>query len=248
MIRPPPRSTLSPSSAASDVYKRQKSYHSRRKLESTPTTEEFSPKTLKFITTHAIFESLCDFVKEGVINGICIIAGCSLENSGEKLLLLLKNLLGKGFLILVYGCISYSIAEKFAELFEKWTSMSSEGVQKVCRELDISPVIIGGSCFDVSRCIELIAEIRGGTPVGKDFPIILLLPNYANDVMFTIAITGAIAGAMTIIADMRRIAGGRAYLKCLSDEISKLGGGVLHFAPGIDKALDGVDKYLEQVQ
>lgn len=103
---------------------------------------------------------LIDAVKSGVIRGAVAMVGCNNPKVRQDVghIELMKKLLENDILVVVTGC-SAQAAAKVGLMDKEAAKYCGEGLKRVCRLVDIPPVLHMGSCVDISRMMVLASDI-----------------------------------------------------------------------------------------
>ena len=103
---------------------------------------------------------LVDAVKSGVIRGAVAMVGCNNPKIRPDSFHvdLMKRLLENDILVVVSGC-SAQAAAKVGLMDKEAAKYCGEGLKRVCRLVDIPPVLHMGSCVDISRMMVLASDI-----------------------------------------------------------------------------------------
>ena len=103
---------------------------------------------------------LVDAVKSGVIRGAVAMVGCNNPKvrQDQYHIELMKRLLENDILVIVSGC-SAQAAAKVGLMDKEAAKYCGEGLKRVCRLVDIPPVLHMGSCVDISRMMVLASDI-----------------------------------------------------------------------------------------
>ena len=103
---------------------------------------------------------LVDAVKSGVIRGAVAMVGCNNPKvrQDQYHIELMKRLLENDILVVVSGC-SAQAAAKVGLMDKEAAKYCGEGLKRVCRLVDIPPVLHMGSCVDISRMMVLASDI-----------------------------------------------------------------------------------------
>ena len=103
---------------------------------------------------------LIECVKSGVLRGAVAMVGCNNPKVRPDTyhIELMKKLLENDIIVIVSGCSAQAAAK--AGLMDKAAAQyCGEGLKRVCKLVDIPPVLHMGSCVDISRMMILAADI-----------------------------------------------------------------------------------------
>ncbi|MCI8524738.1 MAG: anaerobic carbon-monoxide dehydrogenase catalytic subunit [Oscillospiraceae bacterium] len=103
---------------------------------------------------------LIDCVKAGVLRGAVAMVGCNNPKIRPDTahIELMKKLLKNDIILIVSGC-SAQAAAKAGLMDKRAAQYCGEGLKRVCKLVDIPPVLHMGSCVDISRMMVLAADI-----------------------------------------------------------------------------------------
>lgn len=103
---------------------------------------------------------LADVVKAGVLRGAVAMVGCNNPKIRPDYahVELMKKLLENDIIVVVSGC-SAQAAGKAGLLDKSAMKYCGEGLKRVCRLVDIPPVLHMGSCVDISRMMILASDL-----------------------------------------------------------------------------------------
>ena len=103
---------------------------------------------------------LIDCVKSGVLRGAVAMVGCNNPKIRPDTahIELMKKLLKNDVILIVSGC-SAQAAAKAGLMDKRAAQYCGEGLKRVCKLVDIPPVLHMGSCVDISRMMVLAADI-----------------------------------------------------------------------------------------
>ncbi len=103
---------------------------------------------------------LIDCVKAGILRGAVAMVGCNNPRVRPDTahIELMKKLIKNDIILIVSGCSAQAAAK--AGLMDKAAAKyCGEGLRRVCKLVDIPPVLHMGSCVDISRMMVLAADI-----------------------------------------------------------------------------------------
>lgn len=112
---------------------------------------------------------LIDAIQSGVIRGAVAMVGCNNPKVRTDYyhIELMKKLLENDILVLVTGCAAQAAA-KTGLMDKEAANYAGAGIKRVCRLLDIPPVLHMGSCVDISRMMVLVSDLA--KEAGVDIP------------------------------------------------------------------------------
>lgn len=103
---------------------------------------------------------LADVIKSGVIRGAVAMVGCNNPKVRPDYahIELMKKLLKNDIILVLSGCSAQAAAK--AGLMDKAAAQyCGEGIKRVCKLVDIPPVLHMGSCVDISRMMILASDL-----------------------------------------------------------------------------------------
>lgn len=103
---------------------------------------------------------LVDAIKSGVLRGAVAMVGCNNPKvrPDHYHVELMKTLLEHDIIVIVTGCAAQAAA-KYGLMDKEAAKYGGEGIKRVCRLVDIPPVLHMGSCVDISRMMVLASDI-----------------------------------------------------------------------------------------
>ena len=103
---------------------------------------------------------LIECIKSGVLRGAVAMVGCNNPKVRPDTahIELMKKMLENDIILIVSGC-SAQAAAKAGLMDKEAAKYCGEGLRRVCKLVDIPPVLHMGSCVDISRMMVLAADI-----------------------------------------------------------------------------------------
>ncbi len=126
---------------------------------------------------------LVDAVKSGVIRGAVAMVGCNNPKIRPDSFHvdLMKRLLENDILVVVSGC-SAQAAAKVGLMDKEAAKYCGEGLKRVCRLVDIPPVLHMGSCVDISRMMVLASDIAKDWGIEiSEIPLVGCAPEWMSE-------------------------------------------------------------------
>ena len=126
---------------------------------------------------------LVDAVKSGVIRGAVAMVGCNNPKIRPDSfhVELMKRLLENDILVVVSGC-SAQAAAKVGLMDKEAAKYCGEGLKRVCRLVDIPPVLHMGSCVDISRMMVLASDIAKDWGIEiSEIPLVGCAPEWMSE-------------------------------------------------------------------
>ena len=116
--------------------------------------------TNSHVDTLNTLKPLADVIKSGVIRGAVAMVGCNNPKVRPDYahIELMKKLLENDIILVLSGCSAQAAAK--AGLMDKAAAQyCGEGIKRVCKLVDIPPVLHMGSCVDISRMMVLASDL-----------------------------------------------------------------------------------------
>ena len=126
---------------------------------------------------------LVDAVKSGVIRGAVAMVGCNNPKIRTDYLHveLMKKLLENDILVICTGCAAQAAA-KSGLMDKEAAKCAGEGIKRVCRLVDIPPVLHMGSCVDISRMMVLASDLAKDWGVDiPQLPVVGCAPEWMSE-------------------------------------------------------------------
>ncbi len=126
---------------------------------------------------------LIDAIKSGVIRGAVAMVGCNNPKIRPNVyhIDLMKKLLENDILVIVSGC-SAQAAAKVGLMDKDAAKYCGEGLKRVCRLVDIPPVLHMGSCVDISRMMVLASDIAKDWGIEiSQIPVVGCAPEWMSE-------------------------------------------------------------------
>lgn len=126
---------------------------------------------------------LLELLKQGKIKGIATVVGCNNPKVPyeHNHVTIVRKLIEANILVTTTGCCSHALlnAGLCSPDAADW---AGEGLQEICRSLEIPPVLAVGGCVDNTRSLRLFIELaeEAGVPI-KDMPFMFVGPEPGNE-------------------------------------------------------------------
>ncbi len=191
-------------------------------------------------------EPLIDLIKNGTIKGVAGILGCSnLAAGGHDVttVKLTEELLKRDILVLSAGCTTGGLCNNgfcSTSAIEK----AGPGLQAVCKQLNIPPVLNFGPCLAIGR-IEVVVSALAEA-MGLDIPqlpVVISAPQWLEEQALADGCFGLALGLTLHLAQCPPILGSTVVTKVLTADLLELTGGRVVVEPDAVKAAD----ILEQI-
>lgn len=145
-------------------------------------------KTLDGVTNSQVDElgttkPLIECITSGVIRGAVAMVGCNNPKirPDSAHIELMKKLIANDVIIVASGCSAQAAAK--AGLMDKQAKeLCGAGLKRVCELADIPPVLHMGSCVDISRMMNLVAELAKDSGLNiSQLPVVGCAPEWMSE-------------------------------------------------------------------
>jgi carbon-monoxide dehydrogenase catalytic subunit len=172
-------------------------------------------------------QPLIDLIVNGTIKGVAGIVGCNNVKVQQDFFhkKLTIELLKRDILVIGTGC--WAIAAAKAGLMDlSARELAGPGLQAVCKQLDIPPVLHMGSCVDCSRMLNLAGAIADHLQVDiSDLPLVGSAPEWTTEKAVAIGTYFVGSGIPVHLWPMPPILGGPQVTKILTQDARDVLGG-----------------------
>ena len=190
---------------------------------------------------------LLQAIKKGDIKGVVALVSCTtLRDSGQDVntIAVAKELIKRNILVLSAGCGNGAVQVGGLTNLDA-INLAGEGLKKVCKALNVPPVLSFGTCTDVGRLSLLVNIVADALGVDiPALPIAVTAPEYMEQKATIDAIFAVAYGLYTHVAPTPPITGAPELVNLLTKDIEKLTGGKLVIEPDPVKAVDGIEKHI----
>jgi len=194
-------------------------------------------------------EPLLDAIKQGTIRGVAGMVSCtSLRDKGQDVhtVEVAKELIKRDILVLSMGCGNGAV--QVAGLCSpEAKEFAGPGLNNLCENLGIPPVLSYGTCTDTGRVADLVGAISnalGGIPI-PDLPVVAVAPEYMEQKATIDAIFALAFGLYTYVNPVPTVTGGPDLVKLLTVDCKNLTGGILHIETETKEAVDAMLEHIE---
>ncbi len=187
---------------------------------------------------------LLDAIKDGSIRGVTAIVGCNNPKfqQDSQNVVLAKELIKKDILVLATGCVT-TAAGKAGLLSPEGSEMAGPGLQKICKALNIPPVLHFGSCVDNSRIIHLCGMIANALGVDiSDLPVWGASPEWYSEKAVAIGVYCVASGIPVQIGTPPQITGSKLVTDIALHGMEELFGAAFLVEPDFVKAAEKMDE------
>lgn len=172
------------------------------------------------------FQPLIDQIVNGNIRGIATIVGCTTARFGQggsNIFKITKGLIENNILVLSGGCTS-AVMEYTGLTNPKAAEEAGGGLQAVCKQLGIPPVLSYGACVDIGKMTHTAMELADALNIDTDkLPLVIGAPEYLEQKAVADACTAVALGWLVHIAPVPSITGSDVVVKTLTETTETLG-------------------------
>lgn len=123
---------------------------------------------------------------------------------------------------------------------------AGDGLQAVCKQLGIPPVLSYGACVDIGKMTQTAMEIADELDIDTNkLPIVIGAPEYLEQKAVADACTAVALGWLVHIAPVPSITGSDVVVKTLTETTEKLGLGKVIVEMDAEKT---VEIYVEHIE
>ncbi len=219
------------------------------KVTNLPTTEIVTGFSIEAVlgALGGTLDPLLNLIKDGTIKGVAALVSCTTLRNGAQdsvTIAVAKELIKRDILVLSAGCGNGACQ------VGGLTSLSAQdwagpGLQAVCKQLGIPPVLSFGTCADTGRLITLVNAVAAALGVDTaQLPIVVTAPEYMEQ-KATIDAFGAVAcGLYTHVSPVPPVTGSPEVVKLLTESVEALTGGKLAVETDPVDAVNGLEAHI----
>ncbi|MFQ6072326.1 MAG: carbon monoxide dehydrogenase, partial [Methanosarcinales archaeon] len=123
--------------------------------------------------------------------------------------------------------------------------LAGEGLNAVCKQLNIPPVLSFGTCTDTGRISMLVTAVANALGVDpSDLPVAVTAPQYMEQKATIDAIFALAYGLYTHVSPVPPVTGAPELVKLLTEDIEGITGGKLAVETDPVKAVDGIEAHI----
>ncbi len=173
-------------------------------------------------------DNLVDVIAKGQIKGVVALANCSTLRNGPQdwnTVTITKELIKGDILVVSGGCGNHAL-EVAGLCNMDAVELAGEGLQGVCRALNIPPVLSFGTCTDTGRISMLVTALAEHLKMDiPDLPIAVTAPEWMEQKATIDALFAVAYGAYTHLSPTPFITGAPKLVKLLTEDVESLTGG-----------------------
>jgi carbon-monoxide dehydrogenase catalytic subunit len=173
-------------------------------------------------------DNLVDVIAKGQIKGIVALANCSTLRNGPQdwnTVTITKELIKGDILVVSGGCGNHAL-EVAGLCNMDAVALAGEGLQGVCKALNIPPVLSFGTCTDTGRISMLVTALADHLKLDiPDLPIAVTAPEWMEQKATIDALFAVAYGAYTHLSPTPFITGAPKLVKLLTEDVEALTGG-----------------------
>ena len=186
-------------------------------------------------STEAILEALggkldplVDTIKQGAIKGVVGLVNCTTLQNGPHdwmTVNLTKELIKRDILVVTGGCGCHGLEVAGLASMEA-VAEAGEGLQAVCNQLNIPPVLPFGTCTDTGRISTVVTALADFLDVDtSDLPVAVTAPQYLEQKATIDGIFSLAYGLYTHLSPTPPVTGGKELVKLLTEDVEGISGG-----------------------
>ena len=192
-------------------------------------------------------EPLLEAIKNGDIKGVVALVSCTtLRDGGQDIntITVAKELIKRNILVISAGCGNGAVQVGGLTTLDA-TELAGDGLRKLCKRLNIPPVLSFGTCTDVGRISMLLTAVANALGVDiSDLPVAVTAPEYMEQKATIAAVFAVAFGLYTHVSPVLPITGAQDLLKLLTEDVENLTGGKLVLEADSLKAVEGIEEHI----
>ncbi len=191
---------------------------------------------------------LLECVTSGVLRGAVAMVGCNNPKIRPDLahIELMKKLIANDIIIVASGC-SAQAAAKAGLMDKRAKDLCGAGLKRVCELADIPPVLHMGSCVDISRMMNLVAELAkdSGLKISQ-LPVVGCAPEWMSEKAVSIGNYVVGTGIDTFLGVDPYVSGSAEVAELLTGGVREWTGAAYTVEKDIDKLVDAMIDRIEE--
>jgi carbon-monoxide dehydrogenase catalytic subunit len=210
-------------------------------------------KTLDGVTNSQVdvtgtTKPLLECITSGVIRGAVAMVGCNNPKIRPDYahIELMKKLIANDIVIIASGC-SAQAAAKAGLMDKEAKNICGAGLKRVCELADIPPVLHMGSCVDISRMMNLAAELSkdSGIPIYQ-LPVVGCAPEWMSEKAVSIGNYVIGTGIDTFLGVDPYVSGSSECAELLTNGTREWTGAAFTVETDIEKLVDLMIERIEE--
>ncbi len=192
---------------------------------------------------------LLDVITEGKIKGIVALVNCTTLSTGPQDYMtvgIAKELIKRDILIVSGGCGNHAL--EVAGLCNlDAIKQAGPGLQAVCQQLKIPPILSFGACTDTGRIAYLVTAIANALQVDpSELPVAVTAPQYLEQKATIDALFALAFGMYTHLSPTPPVGGGPELVKLLTVDLEGLTGGKVALGDDPQMAAAGIEEHINK--
>ena len=191
---------------------------------------------------------LLECVTSGVLRGAVAMVGCNNPKIRPDYahIELMKKLIANDIIVVASGCSAQAAAK--AGLMDKAAKdICGAGLKRVCELADIPPVLHMGSCVDISRMMNLVAELAKDSGLEiPQLPVVGCAPEWMSEKAVSIGNYVIGTGIDTFLGVDPYVAGSSEMAELLTDGVRQWTGAAYTVETDIEKLVDLMIERIEE--
>ena len=191
---------------------------------------------------------LLEVIKSGDIKGIVALVNCTTFANGPQDSLtvnIAKELIKRDILVIGAGCGNAGLQQAGLETLEAVDKYAGEGLKKVCKALNIPPVLSFGTCTDTGRIVMTVIAIANALGVDpSQLPVAVTAPEYMEQKAVIDGFSAVAMGLYTHVSPVPPVTGSDKVAKLLTEEVEALTGGKIALGDDAVTVADGIEKHI----
>ncbi|MFU8796203.1 MAG: anaerobic carbon-monoxide dehydrogenase catalytic subunit, partial [Dehalococcoidia bacterium] len=194
-------------------------------------------------------DPLLGAIKDGTVRGVAGLVSCTtLRDTGQDVhsVRVAKELIKRDVLVLSMGCGNGAM-QVAGLCTPEAKQYAGPGLNGLCQDLGIPPVLSYGTCTDTGRLGDLLAAVSGAlgdVPV-PDLPVAAVAPEYMEQKATIDAIFALALGLYTYVNPVPPVTGAPNLVRLLTEDCRELTGALLNVETDPVKAVDGILSHIE---